>query len=248
MHEEVSASRIYSTEQRDRVLANLHAMSRSVARLRNGTTSSVTAGNLREALRIRLSILNDNVQGFVSAADIDRRDRYANIEGLLDDVANASALLPAEQAHHLSESLRLVGNDLRTLNSGVGGKARQAAETQLERHLVGLQAELRGDDALPPSYCGSCYGASLDPAHCCNTCDDIRRAYAERRWGFPDGSTFEQCRRESRQRSSKLRRGRGATSTAPWRWRGSRAASPSRLSRAYRAPSCSGSRRSRPSR
>ena len=209
MHEEVSASRIYSTEQRDRVLANLHAMSRSVARLRNGTTSSVTAGNLREALRIRLSILNDNVQGFVSAADIDRRDRYANIERLLDDVANASALLPAEQAQHLSESLRLVGNDLRTLNSGVGGKARQAAETQLERHLVGLQAELRGDDALPPSYCGSCYGASLDPAHCCNTCDDIRRAYAERRWGFPDGSTFEQCRRESRQRSSKLQEGEG---------------------------------------
>ena len=109
MHEEVSSSRIYTAQQRERVLANLHAMSRSVARLRNGS-SITTASNLREALRIRLSILNDNVQGFVSAADIDRRDRYSNVEELLRDVANASALLPAEQAGHLEESLVLVGD------------------------------------------------------------------------------------------------------------------------------------------
>jgi len=208
MHEEVSSSRIYTAQQRERVLANLHAMSRSVARLRNGS-SITTASNLREALRIRLSILNDNVQGFVSAADIDRRDRYSNVEELLRDVANASALLPAEQAGHLEESLVLVGDSLRVLNSGVGGTARQSAEADLERHLLGLQAELRGDDNLPSHYCGSCYGANPDPTGCCNTCDDIKRVYAERRWGFPDPSTFEQCRRESRARSSKLQEGEG---------------------------------------
>jgi len=208
MHDEVSSSRVYTEEQRERVLANLHAMARNVARLRNGS-SAVTTSNLKEALRIRLSILNDNVQGFVSAADIDRRDRYGNVEELLRDVANASALLPAEQARHLDDSLRLVGDSLRTLNSGVGGKARQVAESNLERQLLGLQAELRGDDTMPPNYCGSCYGASPNPADCCNNCDDIKRAYAQRRWGFPDPSTFEQCRREARQRSSKLQEGEG---------------------------------------
>ena len=82
MHEEVAASRLFSEEQRKKVLDNLHAMAKSVARLRNGTTEA-TANNLREALRIRLSILSDNVHGFVSAADIDRRDRYSSMQELL---------------------------------------------------------------------------------------------------------------------------------------------------------------------
>ena len=62
MHEEVENSRLYTDAQRQNVLHNLHAMAKNVARLRNGSTAS-TASNLREALKIRLSILNDNVQG-----------------------------------------------------------------------------------------------------------------------------------------------------------------------------------------
>ena len=94
MHEEVAASRLYSDSQRQRVLSNLHAMAKNVARLRNGTAVQ-TASNLREALRIRLSILSDNVHGFISAADIDRRDRYNSMQELLNDVSNQSSLLPA---------------------------------------------------------------------------------------------------------------------------------------------------------
>ena len=52
----------------------------------------------------------------------------------------------------------------------------------------------------PDNYCGSCYGASQDTGKCCNTCAELKAAYAERRWGFPDPSNFEQCRREARQR------------------------------------------------
>ena len=51
---------------------------------------------------------------------------------------------------------------------------------------------------MPAHYCGSCYGAAPDPSQCCNTCDDIRAAYRQRRWGFPDENTFEQCRRDTR--------------------------------------------------
>jgi len=208
MHEEVSNSRIYSTQQRESVLANLHAMARSVARLRNGTSASST-NNLREALRIRLTILKDNVQGFVSAKDIDRRDRYTNMEELLLDIANASSLLPTATAEHVNENLGRLSDSLTRLNAGLTGSARREAEAVFERQLASLQAELRGEDTLADDYCGSCYGASLDPQKCCNTCDDIRAAYAERRWGFPDPTTFEQCRRDARRRSAKLQEGEG---------------------------------------
>ena len=208
MHSEVERSRLYSQEQRERVLANLHAMARSVARLRNGTQAS-TANNLREALRIRLTILNDNVQGFVSAADIDRRDRYSSVAQLLQDITNQSALLPAATREHVESELKTLDTSLTTLNSGVKGPARKAAEKTFDRTWKQLQAELRGEDALPTDYCGSCYGASDDPERCCNTCDDIKKVYAEKRWGFPDPATFEPCRREARQRSSKLQEGEG---------------------------------------
>ena len=74
IHAEVEASRVYTEEQRAHVLTNLHAVTRNVDRLHNETSATIV-NNLREALRIRLSILNDNVMGFVSAQDIDRRDR-----------------------------------------------------------------------------------------------------------------------------------------------------------------------------
>nr|XP_022913678.1 endoplasmic reticulum-Golgi intermediate compartment protein 3 [Onthophagus taurus] len=45
--------------------------------------------------------------------------------------------------------------------------------------------------------CGSCYGASLDPKRCCNTCEDVREAYRERRWAFPDNpENITQCKDE----------------------------------------------------
>ena len=52
------------------------------------------------------------------------------------------------------------------------------SEAKLEQHLATLQNELRGEDTLPPNYCGSCYGAAMDPSLCCNTCDDLLRSNA----------------------------------------------------------------------
>ena len=183
-------------------------MSKSVARLRNGTSDS-TAVNLREALRIRLSILSDNVHGFVSASDIDRRDRYSSMQDLLNDVANASALLPPAGRKHVEETLEELGDQLRVLNTGLKGEKRREVEQAFERKLQEVQTELKGEDALPPNYCGSCYGAGSHENQCCNTCTELKKVYAEKRWGFPDPSNFEQCRRESRQRGTKLQEGEG---------------------------------------
>lgn len=52
---------------------------------------------------------------------------------------------------------------------------------------------------LDPSYCGPCYGAPPPEGHngCCNTCDDVREAYASNGWGLSnDGKGIEQCERE----------------------------------------------------
>ena len=203
MHAEVEESRLYSESQRSRVLANLHAMAKSVARLRNGTSES-TATNLREALRIRLSILSDNVHGFISAADIDRRDRYQSMQELLNDVQNQSALLPALIKKHIDETLNTLHTDLAQLNKGLTGPKRREVEERFDRSMKSLQAELRGEEALPSDYCGSCYGASLDPKRCCNTCKELKEVYSERRWASPTAATLS---------SAGGRRGKGRASS-----------------------------------
>ncbi|KAG6007285.1 hypothetical protein E4U21_006203 [Claviceps maximensis] len=53
---------------------------------------------------------------------------------------------------------------------------------------------------LDPSYCGGCYGATAPPeatkAGCCNTCEEVREAYAAHGWAFGRGENVEQCTRE----------------------------------------------------
>ncbi|RMZ81211.1 hypothetical protein DV737_g2628, partial [Chaetothyriales sp. CBS 132003] len=62
------------------------------------------------------------------------------------------------------------------------------------QHLVEVAPlQLHGDDApgFGPDYCGSCYSAPA-PANakkpgCCNTCDEVREAYAGTGWAFGRG-------------------------------------------------------------
>lgn len=53
---------------------------------------------------------------------------------------------------------------------------------------------------LDPTYCGECYGATAPSnaikAGCCNTCDEVREAYAQASWAFGRGEGVEQCTRE----------------------------------------------------
>lgn len=59
------------------------------------------------------------------------------------------------------------------------------------------------DDAathLDPDYCGGCYGApapsNAKKPGCCNTCEEVRDAYAGKSWAFQRGENVEQCERE----------------------------------------------------
>jgi len=53
---------------------------------------------------------------------------------------------------------------------------------------------------LDPNYCGSCYGANPPPnavkPGCCQTCGEVREAYAQAAWAFGRGENIEQCQRE----------------------------------------------------
>jgi hypothetical protein len=65
--------------------------------------------------------------------------------------------------------------------------------------LTTEQIQLHADEAphLDPNYCGECYGAKPPgDKKCCNTCDEVREAYAHVGWAFGNGEGVEQCERE----------------------------------------------------
>jgi hypothetical protein len=73
------------------------------------------------------------------------------------------------------------------------GKAISSSQLQLEKEREEKEKRKQED----PNYCGPCYGAvPPDSDVCCNTCEDVRKAYSEKGWAFHDGSGMEQCENE----------------------------------------------------
>ncbi|ETS87321.1 hypothetical protein PFICI_01149 [Pestalotiopsis fici W106-1] len=65
---------------------------------------------------------------------------------------------------------------------------------------LALHAEDEAATHLDPEYCGNCYGAASPnnaaKPGCCQTCDEVREAYAQASWAFGRGEGVEQCQRE----------------------------------------------------
>ncbi|KAF8442956.1 Sec1-like protein [Boletus edulis BED1] len=59
------------------------------------------------------------------------------------------------------------------------------------RNDIDKLAEKRGT-----GYCGSCYGGVEPENGCCNSCEDVRQAYAGRGWSFGNPDDVEQCVQE----------------------------------------------------
>ena len=56
-----------------------------------------------------------------------------------------------------------------------------------------LSTLINSNNSLDVPKCLSCYGAEASNIKCCNTCDDVRRAYRQKNWHFsPYG--VEQCK------------------------------------------------------
>ena len=56
----------------------------------------------------------------------------------------------------------------------------------------GKEDDIVDMEANDEQECGSCYGAG-DPGECCNTCDDVKRAYHRKHWHIPDVTAIAQC-------------------------------------------------------
>jgi len=67
---------------------------------------------------------------------------------------------------------------------GVGESAKIVNQTVTEENKTAKTKEV--------VTCGSCYGAESADVKCCNTCDDVRRAYQKKTWKF-DPRGIEQC-------------------------------------------------------
>lgn len=70
----------------------------------------------------------------------------------------------------------------------------------IEASALDLGGAETGGKHLDPDYCGECYGApapgnAIRPG-CCNTCAEVREAYAGVSWSFGRGENVEQCERE----------------------------------------------------
>jgi len=71
---------------------------------------------------------------------------------------------------------------------------------EIDSKALALHAHEDEASHLSPDYCGPCYGAP-SPSDaikegCCNTCDEVREAYAQASWAFGRGENVEQCQRE----------------------------------------------------
>ncbi|KAF1997607.1 DUF1692-domain-containing protein [Amniculicola lignicola CBS 123094] len=82
-------------------------------------------------------------------------------------------------------------------------KVRLSPSSEGSRVIESKALELHKDEAhhMDPEYCGECYGAppptdGAVKSGCCNTCDEVRNAYASISWSFGRGEGVEQCERE----------------------------------------------------
>ena len=66
-------------------------------------------------------------------------------------------------------------------------------EIGIERRLQEDDIDNGSEEVDDEQYCGSCYGAG-DEGECCNTCDDVKRAYRRKQWHIPDITKLHQCK------------------------------------------------------
>jgi endoplasmic reticulum-Golgi intermediate compartment protein 3 len=121
-----------------------------------------------------------------------------------NDPSGQTQSLHLDQRHHVWKHRVQVdeqGNIVRTL--GIKHKLEQGSTLLHEEHLKGqLQSiieeakDAEGDDEEDEN-CGSCYGAG-EEGECCNTCDDIKRAYKRKGWHLEDPDSIKQCKNQNK--------------------------------------------------
>ncbi|EPZ33261.1 Endoplasmic Reticulum-Golgi Intermediate Compartment (ERGIC) domain-containing protein [Rozella allomycis CSF55] len=102
------------------------------------------------------------------------------------------------------------------------GEFKDDIKHTLEKHRLTKNGELVSTEAFRiningtsiktkdgKAKCGSCYNAEIEPNQCCNTCNEVIRAYENRGWSAKDVSKFAQCVEEGYADRIKNERGEG---------------------------------------
>ncbi|ANB15609.1 Erv46p [Sugiyamaella lignohabitans] len=137
----------------------------------------------------------------VDKARGERLDIYLNVtfphmpcELVTMDAMDASGEIQAEIEHNvLKTRLDPKGNRI--------SSSQLLLESEQESNAINQRLK-------DPNYCGSCYGSKPD-GECCNTCAEIKQAYAAKGWAFDDGSGMEQCEEEHYQEKIQATRDEG---------------------------------------
>lgn len=118
-----------------------------------------------------------------------------------NDPTGQTQSLHLDRRHHIWKHRIKVSDDGKNIQMiGSRHKLEQGStllnEDHLKDHLeliYGNAEEIvEGDD----EECGSCYGAGED-GECCNTCDDVKRAYKRKGWHLEDPDSIKQCKTEN---------------------------------------------------
>ncbi|KAL7518931.1 hypothetical protein ACHAWX_003731 [Stephanocyclus meneghinianus] len=75
----------------------------------------------------------------------------------------------------------------------LGGTMIQQTQWKAKVEEKMLSRKEEGEEADDEQDCGSCYGAGQE-GECCNTCDDVKRAYRRKSWHIKDLMEIVQCR------------------------------------------------------
>ena len=110
------------------------------------------------------------------------------------DAMDASGAHIKDVQSHIMKRRYNPANGMLLDERGIIHKLTDDADTIVRHEPKDVGGDFEGGAA---KSCGSCYGAESKERPCCNSCQEIRAAYGEKKWAFkPDDHQFEQCERE----------------------------------------------------
>ena len=130
--------------------------------------------------------------------------KFLNVDA--NDPTGQSQSLHLDRQHHVWKH-RLIFQNGYTSLIGTKSKIELGSTLLSEKHLLEYRETLGGDEnqetlggekagtaeSDTPAGCGSCYGAG-EEGECCDTCDDVQRAYNRKGWILKDKAAVEQCK------------------------------------------------------
>lgn len=115
-----------------------------------------------------------------------------------NDPTGQAQSLHLDREHHVWKHRMKVENGVSKL-IGTKSKLELGSTLLTEKDLMEYRGNLEGGESdrskansATPS-CGSCYGAG-EEGECCDTCDDVQRAYKRKGWVIKDIDSVEQCK------------------------------------------------------